>query len=216
LLLLPGSAAAETVAFVAPGEAPTRSARRAVLRCHELVEGNEDLATLESRELRRALAGLPATGDGDDPLADVRQLVREAGGDEGREALQQLGHRLEIDLLITVRQAGEELEYRGFNVERGAYYRGTHMAVAVAPPEEEDIIGFILPRARAIASETDEREGEQEGEAEEEGSERRSIWGRWWVWVLIGGAVAGVAVVAYVAAPSEVEDHGVTLRIQVP
>ena len=60
------------------------------------------------------------------------------------------------------------------------------------------------------------REGEQEGEAEEEGSERRSIWGRWWVWVLIGGAVAGVAVVAYVAAPSEVEDHGVTLRIQVP
>ena len=212
VLLLPGLAAAETVAFVAPGEAPTRAARRAVLRCHELVEANEDLETLASVELRRALAGLPARGEGDDPLADVRQLVREAGGDDGPEALQQLGHRLEVDLLVTVRQAGEELEYRGFNVERRAFYRGSLMAAAMAPPDEDGITTFVQRRASALESSPD---GE-EGEAEEETPRRRSIWGRWWLWVIVGGAVAAAAVVGYVATPNEVEDTGVTLRVHVP
>ncbi len=210
LLAVAGAARAEAVAFVAAGE-PSGPARRATLRCHQLLEGQEGVAVIESAELRRALAGLPARGEGDDPLADVRALVREAGGDEAREALEQVGGRLDVDLLVTVRQAGGELELRGFNVARGAFYRGTLMLPANEPPEAEEVLAFVLPRARAVVAGAG-----GEAEVEEEEPERRSIWSRWWVWVLIGGAVAVAAVVGYFVTPTQVEDTGVTLRVVVP
>ena len=54
LITLSGSAAAQTVAFVAPGEEPTRPASRAVLRCHEVLEEVEE-------SIARLRNGLPDT-----------------------------------------------------------------------------------------------------------------------------------------------------------
>lgn len=205
---------AGTVAFLAPGEAPSRAARRAVLGSYGLLEDRDDLAVLSSQELRRALAGLPAAGEGDDPLSDVRQLVRESGGDGRRDALARLGQRLDVDLLITVRQAGEELEVRAFDVARGAFYRGTLMLPALAEPDEDELSGFVLPRARAASA--GRGGGGEDAEPRAERPARRSIWSQWWMWVIVGGVVAAAAVVGYVATPTRVEDTGVTLDVVVP
>ncbi len=216
VILISGSAQAQTVACAAPGptESASRAASRAALRCHSLLEGNEDVEVLESRELRRALAGLPpreveGQEPAEDPLSDVRRLLRRASGDRQSTMLNRLGDRVGVDLLITFKQIGEELEVRAFNTERSAFYRGTLMIPALEPPDEDELAEFILPRAAAASSAS---EGDEEGSGEER-PRRRS---RWWTWILVGAAATAAVVVGAVVQPDEVEDTGVTLRIVAP
>jgi hypothetical protein len=218
-----GGAGAQTVAFVAPGEDPPGEASRAVLRCHELLEAVEGVEVLESAELRRALAGLPARPPGaggasveaaDDPLADVRRFAERAQGDQRRPSLTRLGERIDVDLLVTVRLVGSELELRAFDTERGAFYRGTLMIPALSPPEGAELAAFVQPRAAAAAAATPGEAAAAEEPAERPRSARRH--GRWWIWVLVGSAAAAAILVGVLATPREVEDTGVTVRIVAP
>jgi hypothetical protein len=219
LALAASSAEAQTVAFVAPGESPPGEARRAVLRCYELLGPAEGIEVLASTELRRALAGLtPPTGTAadDDPLADVRQLAERARGDQRRPALSRLGERLDVDLLVTVRLVGSELELRAFDVARGAFYRGTLMIPALSPPDAAQVSAFVRPRAAAAAASETPARASSQAQAEPEQPRRRRRLGRWWVWVIAGGAAAAAVLVAVLATPREVEDTGVTVRIVAP
>jgi hypothetical protein len=211
LLLFATTASAQRIAFVTPGDAPSSQARRAVLRCHTILDAQEGLVTIPSRELRRALAGLPAPAiEGqpeDDPLEDVRRLVQRAEGERLRQSLSRLGDRVGVELLVTVRQVGGELELRAFNVERAAFYRGTLMIPAAAPPDADELIDFVRPRAAALTAAAP-------GEAEQAQPRRRRS--RWWIWAIVGGAVAAAALVGYLVQPDEVEDGGVILRITAP
>ena len=228
LLSIGGRTEAQTVGFVAPGEEPSRSASRAALRAHQPFgqeqasgesagEAEEEaeaegpsFSVLESAEVQRALAGLgPRDAELDDPLDDVRRLVRRAEGERLRQSLGRLGERLGIDLLVTVRQVGDELELRGFNVERLAFYRGTLMISATDPPQAEALEDFVGPRAGALG------DGDPEGESEDE-QERPRRRNRWWIWTIIGGAVAAAVLIGYLVQPDEVVDGGVNLRIVGP
>lgn len=209
--LAASSAEAQTVAFVAPGESPPGEARRAVLRCFELLEPVEGVEVLESVELRRALAGLPAPEGVDDPLDDVRRFAARAQGDQRRPSLSRLGERLGVDLLVTVRVVGSELELRAFDVTRSAFYRGTLMIPALSPPDAAEVTDFVRPRVAAAAGASS-----TQAPAEPEPPRRRRRGGRWWVWVIAGGAAAAAVLVAVLATPREVEDTGVTVRIVAP
>jgi len=221
LVLFTGVAQAQMVAFVAPGEDPPRTTSRAVLRGFELLDGRDDVEVIDSMELRRALAGLPASADqdqgdgaadsGDDPLADVRRLLRRARGDRLSSSLERLGGRIGADLIITVRQVGREVELRGFNVERSAFYRGTLMLPAASAPDAERVTEFVMPRVAAARSSATHEEPQAE-----EGEERPRRRNRWWIWVIVGGAVAAAAVISVLVQPDEVEDTGVTVRIVPP
>lgn len=225
-----GVAEAQIVAFVATGESPSRAASRAVLRSFDICEADENVEVLESVELRRALAGFSprqiqaegsdnegggensaSRGDNEereDPLADVRRLARRARGDRMSQSLTRLGSRVGVDLIVTIRQVGQELELRAFNPERSAFYRGTLMVLALEEPDEDELTEFILPRVAAVRTNA---QGEDDTERPRRG--RRN---RWWIWVVIGGAVAAAAVIGVLVQPDEVENTGVTLRIEAP
>lgn len=211
LILFAADARAQTVAFVAPGGGTSAQLSRVVLQSFLAIEEQDDFDTLSSNEMRRALAGLPAptVDDGaDDPLADVRRLLRRAQGDRLRQSLSRLGDRVGVDLLITVRSVGDEAELRAYNVEREAFYRGTLMISASTAPNTDEILSFVSPRVSALDV------GEAEGEEEEERPTRRR--NRWWIWAIVGGAVAAAVLVGYLVQPDEVEDQGVNLRITAP
>lgn len=226
------AAEAQLVAFVAPGDSPSRAASRAVLRSFSICDGHENVEVLESVELRRALAGLSPrqiqaeSGDNEsgdeesesrstdqaqeDPLDDVRRLTRRARGDRMSQSLTRLGSRVGVDLIVTIRQVGQELELRAFNTERSAFYRGTLMIPALEEPDEDQLTEFVLPRVAAVRT---NGESEDDDEEERPNGRRRN---RWWIWVVIGGAVAAAAVIGVLVQPDEVENTGVTLRVVAP
>jgi hypothetical protein len=203
----PLTAAGQVVGFVAVGEAPP-SVRRAALRCGEALAGREGFAVVESVELRRALAGEPSASPGDDPLADVRALAARADGDRLRESLGRLGERVGLDLVVTLRRVGAEIELRGFDVARGSFYRGTAMISSTAAVDADPLAAFVGPRVRAVAAAAPG--------ADEDRPRPRRRRSRWWVWAIVGGAVAAAALVGYLAQPDPVEDTGVTLRVVAP
>jgi len=210
------AASAQTVGLVVTGE-PTAVASRVALRCATTLEGRDDLEVVESDALRRALAGVPAPEGAEDPLADIRRMAREAAGESPRATLERLGGRLDVDLLVTVRRVGDEAELRAFNVERGAFYRGTLMVPARGAVDADELGEFVAARAGAAGGGA--ASGDEEGEEGEDGgggSRGWASWWEWWVWAVVGAAVLGVAAVAYFAFPGGTEDQDVRLRIVAP
>lgn len=209
VLSLASIARGQTLGVVVTG-APTAQASRLALRVAELLDADEDLTVVESQALRRALAGVPAAGEGEDALAEVRRLAAAATGERARSSLSRLGQRLEVDLLVTVGRAGEEAELRAFDVARGAFYRGSLMVPIRGALDRERLVGFVGVRASAAVGET--------GRAEEapQPRERQSRWGQWWVWAIVGAAVIAVAAVAYFAYPGGGTEQDVRLRLVAP
>ena len=220
LLLAPASVWAQTVGCVAPGAAPTGEVRRAALYCFRLLQDDGAWAVLSSAELRRALAGIGSETAGG-PLAELQALVQQAQGQEVQSSLQRLGQRLGVDLWVSWRRAGQEIEVRLFHVGQGAYFQGTLMFSADRPPASERLLTFLRPRVAAA-----ERLGQGPvvgpgGAAQNEGpssastatgSGRRK---RWWIWGVVAGAVVAAALAGFLLWPED-DDESVTLRVVVP
>ncbi len=210
VLTVSSGASAQSVAFVAVGDDPSPALRRAALLYSEVLAEQDGFDVVQSNEVRRALAGEPATTENDDPLEDVRRLTRQAEGDRLRQSLVRLGERLGLDLLVTLRRSGEEIELRGFDVERSAFYRGTLMVDAMAPVDVSVLGGFVEPRVRATSA-TPRSRSSDDGDRR-----RRRPRSRWWVLAVVGGAIAAAALVGYLVQPDPAEDLGVTVRIVAP
>jgi hypothetical protein len=220
LVLAPASVWAQTLGCVAPGTAPVGEVRRATLHCFRLLQDDGVWTVLSSAELRRALAGIGRDRAGG-ALAELHTLAQRAQGQGAQAALQQLGHRLGVDLWVSWRGAGQELEVRLYHVGQGAFFRGTLMVPADRAPSSERLLSFLRPRVAEAerlgqGQTTGQRETTQEDRPRSEsaaaGPGRRK---RWWIWGVVAGVVVAAALAGFLLWPQE-EEEALTLRVVVP
>jgi len=200
------AASGQEVGVVTPGGSSGSLASAAERYSIALAEA-EAVETPLSAEVRQALRGEPAQSEGADALADVRRHVRASDGSDDASRLSRLGERLGLDALVTARPLGSEVELRVFDVQRGAFYRGT----LVLPRQEssanrEELVEFVQVRAAAAAG-----LGSESTEAETSSPRRR-----FWVWAIVGAAAAAIAAVALFATPDDTVSRDVGLRIDIP